>query len=344
MFKPAVKYEAKGRVSLIGPAGSGKSMSGLILARLLAGPEGKIACVDTEHGSLSKYAGEPYPYDPAKKFVFDVVELDSFSATNFLRALKDAEDAGYAVFVCDSLSHFWEGKDGALEFVDMANKRQKDQMGGWKDWRPNERAMIDAMLASPCHIIGNMRVKTEYQEQVDPQSGKKKRVKVGLAPIQRQGLEYEFDLVGYMDDENTLITDKTRCPFYKKKAITEPKEKDFQPFVDWLKGVAAPPKVEPAPAPAATKPVPTAPQKLQGVFNVSLVTPYDKPNGAGKAWRMMVYDTEGPTEIKTDNPTFATTADVALKDGLALNVSYDAYANGCVATAVAVIPRAAVPA
>ncbi len=338
MFKPAVKYEAKGRVSLIGPAGSGKSMSGLILARLLAGPEGKIACVDTEHGSLSKYAGEPYPYDPAKRFQFDVIEMESFSAQNFLNALKDAETAGYAVFMCDSLSHFWEGKDGALEFVDMANKRQKDQMGGWKDWRPNERAMIDAMLASPCHIIGNMRVKTEYQEQVDPQTGKKKRVKVGLAPIQRQGLEYEFDLVGYMDDENTLITDKTRCPFYKKKAITEPKEKDFQPFVDWLKGAAPVPKPAAPPPPPAAKPTP--PNKLQGVFNVSMVTPYDKPNGGGKAWRVMVYDAEGPTEMKTDNPAFATAADVAMKEGLALNVSFDAYANGAVITLLETLPKA----
>jgi ABC-type multidrug transport system fused ATPase/permease subunit len=35
-FKKAVKYDARGRVALVGPAGSGKSYTGLKLARLLA--------------------------------------------------------------------------------------------------------------------------------------------------------------------------------------------------------------------------------------------------------------------------------------------------------------------
>ena len=55
-FKTVVKRDAKGRVALIGPAGSGKSMTALILARFFVGPVGKIAAFDTERGSLSKYA------------------------------------------------------------------------------------------------------------------------------------------------------------------------------------------------------------------------------------------------------------------------------------------------
>lgn len=255
-FKKAVKYEAKGRVALVGPAGSGKSWTGLTLARTLVGPEGKIAAIDTEHGSLSKYADQ---------FDFDVMELSSFSPTSFLDALKSAEAAGYNAFMCDSLSHFWVGKDGALEFVDMAAKRYKDNMGGWKEFRPHERQMVDAMIASPLHIIVTMRTKTDYQEQVDPHSGKKKRVKVGLAPVQREGLEYEFDLVGYMDDENTLITDKTRCSFYSGKALSKPAAKDFAPFAEWLKGAAAPvaPKQETPPPPA------TPPASTGGFINVN---------------------------------------------------------------------------
>jgi hypothetical protein len=108
-------------------------------------------------------------------------------------------------------------------------------MGGWKEFSPIERAMIDRMIASPCHIICTMRTKTEYVEEVNAQ-GKKVRKKVGLAPVQRQGLEFEFDLVAYMDDENTLITDKTRCSYYTKKTISSPKEKDFKPFSEWLQG------------------------------------------------------------------------------------------------------------
>lgn len=226
-FKRAVKHAAKARVALMGPAGSGKSYTMLKLATLLAGPSGRVAAVDTERGSLSKYAD---------LFNFDVIELDSYSPENFISVMDAAEEAKYDVICCDSLSHFWMGKDGALEFVDMASKKHRDGMGGWKDFSPIERRMVDRMTGSPAHIVVTMRTKTEYQEVTD-NNGKKKRVKIGLAPVQRAGLEYEFDLVGYMDDENNLIVDKTRCPEFTGKAFAKPGDKEFAPFVRWLEGV-----------------------------------------------------------------------------------------------------------
>lgn len=229
-FKKAIKYEAKGRMAYIGPSGSGKTMTALIALRALVGPNGRIAAIDTEHGSMSKYADL---YD------FDVLELSSFTTDAFIRNIELAAQGGYDAFFCDSLSHFWVGKDGALEFVDMASKRHKDGMGGWKEFRPNERAMIEAMIAAPLHVAVTMRTKTEYVEQVN-ERGKKERKKIGLMPVQREGLEYEFDLVAYMDDDNNFVVDKTRCPDYSGKIITKPKEKDFVPFRDWLKGAKVP--------------------------------------------------------------------------------------------------------
>lgn len=257
-FKKALKYRAKGRVALIGPAGSGKSFSALKLARTLVGPTGRIAAVDTEHGSLSKYAHTPTcppDCDNQNHFDFDVLELDSYSPENFLGALDAAEKAGYDAFLTDSLSHFWMGKDGALEFVDVASKRSssKDGMSGWKEFRPHERQMVDAMIASPMHIVCTMRTKTAYEEQVNERTGKKQRVKIGLAPVQREGLEYEFDLVGLMDEDNTFIVDKSRCPELSGKALTKPGEKEFASFRDWLSG-------SPAPIAPATHTVPLAPQ------------------------------------------------------------------------------------
>ena len=57
--------------------------------------------------------------------------------------------------------------------------------------------------------------------------------------MQREGLEYEFDLVGYMEEDNTFIADKSRCSFYAQKAYTKPGPKEFQPLVDWLQGGAS---------------------------------------------------------------------------------------------------------
>ena len=237
------------------------------LARLLAGSDGKIAAIDTEHGSLSKYAD---------LFDFDVIELDSYSPDNFQDALTAAERGDYRVFICDSLSHFWMGKDGALEFVDNAKKLAQskgsgriDDMAGWKEFRPHERAMVDRMIASPCHVITTLRTKTAYEEQINERTGKKQRVKIGLAPVQREGLEYEFDLVGLMNDENEFIVDKTRCSAYAGRVISKPKPEDFQPFADWLRGAkpaaaAPPPPVLPSNTPPAAPAQPPA-EELPGI-------------------------------------------------------------------------------
>lgn len=226
-FIKAVKYNAKGRVAIVGPPGGGKSYTALVLARALAGPNGKIAAIDTEHGSLSKYAD---------MFDFDVIELDSFSPQTFTDSMHAAEEAGYDVFLCDSLSHFWTGKDGAFDIVDNAQARQKDGQAGWKAYRPQERTMTEEIASSSCHVICTLRTKNDYVEEIDPSTGKKRRVKIGLAPVQREGLEYEFDLVGYMDEENTFAVDKTRCPAYAQKAFRKPNPKTFEPFAEWLKG------------------------------------------------------------------------------------------------------------
>ena len=263
MFKKAVKREARARVALIGVSGSGKSYTSLVLARLLAGPTGKIAAVDTEHGSLSKYAD---------LFDFDVLELESYTPDNFTAALSAAENAGYDVFLTDSLSHFWMGKDGALEFVDERKKAAKtkggDQMEGWKDFRPHERAMIDRIIGSRCHVVCTMRTKNDYvmEEYTDSQGKKKtKRTKVGLAPVQREGLEYEFDLVGTLNEDNELYVEKSRVMLpdgsnpYQGRVFHRPNAQTFGQFREWLKGA---PADRPADRPAPPQP-PPPPQQQQ---------------------------------------------------------------------------------
>jgi len=135
--------------------------------------------------STAAYPSMPTPPAPAElrgphTSTFDVDEPASSSPRYLMDRLTCAERNGYAVFFTDSLSHFRMGKDGALEFVDGAKRRTRDQMEGWKAFRPHERETVDRFLASPCHAIVTMRVKTDYHEQtVD---GRKQRVKIGLAP------------------------------------------------------------------------------------------------------------------------------------------------------------------
>ncbi len=240
-FKKAVKHEAKLRAALIGPAGSGKTLTGLQLASSIAEVlGGRVAVIDSEHGSASKYAD---------LFDFDTLELTSFNPKNYSEAFRAAEAAGYVVCLTDSLSHAWMGKDGALETVDAIAKRERsgNSFAAWRTVTPLHNEMVETILASTLHFIATMRSKMDYVQEKD-EKGKTVIRKVGLQPIQRDGLEYEFDVVADMDLDNTLIVGKTRCPALTGQMFTK---LDSRPHIggrvaaillEWLKGAPAPAK------------------------------------------------------------------------------------------------------
>lgn len=224
MFKPATKKEARLRMAFVGPAGSGKTYSSLAIAKELGD---KIAVIDTERGSASKYADH---------FGFDVLELQTFSPAQYVEAIKAASDAGYDVLVIDSLSHAWMGKDGALEQVDAASARSRsaNTYFAWREVTPEHNRMVDAILGSSCHVIVTMRAKTEYV--IEEVKGKQVPRKIGMAPIQRDGLEYEFDVVGDLDHNNLYVISKTRCSDLQGKTFHRPGPELAGLLKEWLTG------------------------------------------------------------------------------------------------------------
>ncbi len=239
-FKKATKAQAKLRLGLIGPAGSGKTMTAL---RVAHGLGGRIAVIDTERGSASLYAGE-------RGLGFDVLELETYEARNFIEAIADAEAAGYEVLIIDSLSHAWAGKGGILEFVDKAAKRSGGgSFSGWRDATPLHNQLVDAILGAKMHIICTLRSKVEHViEQVN---GKTQVRKVGLQPVQRDGLEYEFTVVGDVNQDHELIVTKTRAAFLKDAIVREAGEDLGKQLREWLsKETSAPGTVAAAVPPA----------------------------------------------------------------------------------------------
>ncbi|WP_410539775.1 ATP-binding protein [Streptomyces sp. KL2] len=222
-FTPATKEQAKARIALTGPTGSGKTYTALITGTALGE---RVALIDTEHGSASKYADE---------FAFDTLQLTSFEPTGLIDVLAVAAHEGYDTVIVDSLSHFWSGAGGVLEQVDNAAKRYGtgSSFAAWKETRPMERAMIDALLAYPGHLIVTMRTKTEYVVETDDR-GRKVPRKVGLKPEQREGIEYEFDIVGDLDHENTLVISKSRAKPLSGLVIRKPGTEFADSVLDWL--------------------------------------------------------------------------------------------------------------
>jgi hypothetical protein len=222
-FKKATKLQARARVALIGLSGGGKTYTALALATELSE---RVAVIDTERGSASKYSDI---------FNFDVLELESFGPKTYVEAIQAAEAAGYEVIVIDSLSHAWMGKDGALEQVDKAAKRnQGNSFAAWRDVTPQHNELVDAMLRCKAHVIVTMRAKTEYLQEKDTKTGKATIRKIGLQPVQRDGLEYEFDVVGDMTQDNELIVSKTRCPKLSGAVIPKPGREFAGTLKAWL--------------------------------------------------------------------------------------------------------------
>jgi AAA domain len=231
-FKKATKEKAKARVAVCGPSGAGKTYTALRLATSLAGG-GRVALMDTEHASASKYAHE---------FDFDVPEMDidEFPPATYVAFLKSAAEAGYTVAVLDSISHAWAGVGGALEMKDnIAAKSRDNSYTAWRHVTPEHNSLVEAILKSEMHVIATMRSKMEYVQE-----GKAVR-KIGMAPVQRAGIEYEFDVVLDMDVEHRGVISKTRCTPLDGKVINKPGEELGKTILDWLTD-----GVEPAPRPA----------------------------------------------------------------------------------------------
>jgi hypothetical protein len=252
-FRRAVKRDAKVRLAITGPSGSGKTYTLLKLATELGGP---IAVVDTERGSAEKYAD---------LFEFDTLPLESFSPDLVPRLIEAAVKQGYRSLVIDSLSHFWSGTDGELDQVEKVKRRLRDNgFAAWREITPKHNRMIDAMLGAPLHILVSLRVKTEWVLETDERSGKTKPRKIGLAPVMRDGIEYEFDICGDIDQENTLVITKSRCPKLAGGVFPKPGKELADVLKEWL-GVAPAEVVQLQPAQEA--PITPVEPKKDGAMN-----------------------------------------------------------------------------
>lgn len=206
-FQKAVRRQAKLRLALSGPSGSGKTYGALQIAKGLGG---KIAVIDTERGSASLYS---------HLVEFDTLELQPpYSPERFVEAIKAAEAAEYDVLVVDSITHEWNGSGGVLEIVDLAAKasRSGSSYNAWNEGSGRHRKFIDAMLQADCHVVATMRSKAAYVQDRNEKSGKTEIRKVGMAPEQRDGVEYEFTvLLDLVNDGNVASASKDRTGLFR---------------------------------------------------------------------------------------------------------------------------------
>jgi hypothetical protein len=235
-FVKATKKAQKLRLAITGPAGAGKTFTALTIAKHIGQ---RIAVIDTERGSASKYAGDVAD--------FDTQVLQSFEAQRYVSAMHEAAKAGYDVLIVDSLSHAWAGKGGILEQVD----KRGGKFQAWKEATLIQQRLVDTILTYPGHVIVTMRSKMAYQVATEENGGRRetKVEKLGLAPIQRDDLPYEFDVVLDMDERNNAHVSKTRCPALTGEVIAKPGAEVAAALMAWLDDAASASDAGAAPEP-----------------------------------------------------------------------------------------------
>jgi hypothetical protein len=208
-LRTSERKSAKIRLSLQGASNSGKSMSSLLLAFGLVGDWKKIAVIDTENGSADLYS------ELGTYYVLTLTE--PYSPERYIEAIKLCEANGIECIIIDSISHEWNGKGGCLEIHEQvtAAMRIPNSFTAWASVTPKHQAFIDAILQCNCHVITTIRSKTEYV--ISERNGKNSVIKLGMAPVTRDGFEYEVTISLDLDEEHYASCSKDRTNLFSGK-------------------------------------------------------------------------------------------------------------------------------
>ena len=222
VFRKAERRKAKLRLAITGPAGSGKTYGALLIAQGLGG---RIAMIDTENGSGDLYSAV---------CDYDILNINApFDPRKYIQAIHDAESEGYDVLIIDSLSHCWISEGGLLDIKEqLASSGKYNSFSAWSKVTPLQNKLIEAMLTSQCHIIATMRSRTDYVQVVNDK-GRTEIRKVGLAPVQRDGMDYEFSLVFDLNNEHTVTVSKDRTSLFDGQSFTLSPEIGTK-LLEWL--------------------------------------------------------------------------------------------------------------
>ncbi len=262
VIRKAVKFRPNLRVGWSGPSKSGKTGAMLSVAtgynpwtkekgqRLV---EGRIGVIDAEQQEQGKGTSELY----ADLFDFDVIVLKRTHAEYYTDAIQEFAAAGYELILIDGLSPEWVGPMGCLQIVDnLADSKYKgNKFRAWAevnefhdrlilgDEKPTvadctkKGAQKFGIKNYPGHVFASMRAKTKHAQTTteDNQGNKKTTIeKLGMGPIQRAEIDYEFDTFFDLDHASITVKGMTRIHTLEGKTFENPGPELTKYFLEWL--------------------------------------------------------------------------------------------------------------
>lgn len=241
-LKKAERKKTKLKLGISAPSGGGKTLGSLLIAYGMmkekypnASEEeiwGKIAIIDSENGSGELYVD----LEKAGTRIgqYGAISLaPPFTPEKYIEGILLCHKEGIEVAIIDSASHLWAGQGGLLEMQNNVAKRTGNSYTAWRELTPMHNKFIDTMLQTDLHIIATMRSKTDYVQEKDA-NGKTTIRKVGLNPIQRDGMEYEFTAFLDLDAEHMAFGSKDRTGIVDQQyfKITSQTGRDFMKWLE----------------------------------------------------------------------------------------------------------------
>lgn len=221
IIEDAVRDQAFLRLAICGPSGAGKTETMLRIAgglqdamsamgKDLGDRPRKIGVLDTERKSASLYADLARVGSPVVK-PFATIKMEApYSPARYLEAVRAFCIQGYRIVGVDQMSHAWSGLGGLLEKkAELIAKEGYNSFDAFEVITPEQNRFVDALLSFDAHLIVTMRAKTawvleKYTKRGGGEGTRPKRI--GMAPDQRQGTEYEFTSVLNLDCDGNVAT------------------------------------------------------------------------------------------------------------------------------------------
>lgn len=154
-----------------------------------------------------------------------------FSPERYIEAITLCENAGIEVVIIDSLSQEWD------YIIDSHGQLAGNSYTNWSKFTPRHQAFINAILQSKCHVICTIRSKQDYV--LNERNGKFVPEKVGLKPIQRDGVDYELTLVFEIDIKHNAVATKDRTGLFANKPEFKITKEVGTTLLNWCNGGVA---------------------------------------------------------------------------------------------------------
>jgi hypothetical protein len=217
-LRQSERQQAKIKIALQGVSGAGKTYSSLLMAKgLVNGDLSKVAVIDTENGSADLYA---------HLGSYKVVRLKPpFSPDKYIKAIDLCLTNGISTIIIDSMSHSWE------YLLSYHSTLKGNSFTNWSLVTKLQEELINKILQADAHVICTMRSKEAYAIKVN-EKGKHVPEKIGLKPIQRNGISYEFTMVFDIGITHLARVIKDRSNLFLDKEFIISEKAGFQ-ILEW---------------------------------------------------------------------------------------------------------------